>query len=73
MPIIQKHEGNDDDDGDYAVMTKNNNNIEYLLLTIAEEAENWIFVCAWKSVLKIFNSNVIARVLGSCSVFCERL
>jgi len=43
MPII--HEGNGDD-GDAIITILN------ILLTMAEEAENWIFVCAWKSVLK---------------------
>lgn len=49
MPI-HKHEGNCDDG--HGIITKNNNNIEYFIDNIAEEAENWIFVCAWKSVLK---------------------
>lgn len=70
MPI-HKHEGNDDDDGD-AIITKNNNNIEYFIDDSGRSRKLDIRVCV-EICLKIFNSKVIARVLGSCSVFCERL
>lgn len=68
MPI-HKHEGNNDGD---SIITKNNNNIEYFIDDGGRSRKLDIRVCV-EIRLKIFNSNVIARVLGSCSVFCERL
>jgi len=70
MPV-HKHEGNDDDDD--TIITKNNNNIEYFIDYSKRSRKLDIRVCV-EIRLKIFNSNVIARVLGSCSVFFrERL